>query len=127
MTKVNPYNPLELEALGLSLLMQLERETVHSLDSIRPFPGSSIYALYYCGVSAPYSELGAYNSAHNCRIPLYVGRAKETGARQGNDPFKPVAGAPLWERIRQHGEASKTAGNLNSLDFTVRALVVMPI
>src|SRR5579884_2027835 len=127
MERIDPYNPLDLEALGDSLLRHLERQTPHPLTDVPTFVGSGIYALYYCGDVEPYGALGRYNVESQCALPIYVGRAKGPGARRGISPFEPVRQALLWGRIQEHRRSISNVVNLDPADFTVRALVVMPI
>lgn len=127
MTDIDPYNPLDLEALGDSLLRQLERRPLDDLASVERFPGSGIYALYYRGFDEPYDLLGEFNRDHGCRVPIYIGRAKDTGGRRGLNPFEPVTASLLWERVNHHKGSIAATSNLNIADFAVRTLVVMPI
>jgi len=127
MSEIDPYNPLELEALGQALLRELERHPLHPLAGLPRFEGSGIYALYYCGGEDPYAAMGRFNLEHNCRIPIYIGRAKETGARQGLNPFQPVTSPLLWDRVQEHKKSIDHATNLDVEEFAVRVLVVMPI
>lgn len=134
MTQIDPYNPLELEALGGSLIRAMERRPLESLRKIAKFNGSGIYALYYIGHEYPYAELGEFNRLHDCRLPIYVGRAKDPGARQGISPFEPVTEPLLHDRVREHKnsilniEKSKTAHIPLMLDdFMARALVCLPL
>jgi hypothetical protein len=126
MAQIDPYNPLDLEALGESLLRELEKKPHLRLDKLQSFTGAGIYALYYQGQDDPYAEIGRYNRRHGCLLPIYVGRSKDPGARQGRSPAAPVAGAPLYQRVRQHAASLKSAG-FEMQDFAYRALVVMPI
>lgn len=127
MTDAGAYNPLDLEALGDSLLRELERQRLFQLASVERFRGSGIYALYYQGNSEPYELLGEFNRDHGCRVPIYIGRAKDTGGRRGLSPFEPVTGSLLWERVNHHKRSIESATSLSVEDFAVRALVVMPI
>lgn len=127
MTQIDPYNPLDLEALGDSLLRHLERQTAYGFDDLPKFVGSGIYALYYCGAADPYQSLGSYNVAQACSLPIYVGRARGPGARRGLSPLDPVRDPLLWSRIHEHKRSISHVANLNAADFRVRALVVMPI
>jgi len=134
MTSIDPYNPLDLEALGGSLIRALERCPLQPLRKITTFPGSGIYALYYIGTEHPYSELGAFNRLSDCRMPIYVGRAKDPGARQGLSPFEPVTAPLLFARVQEHKrtiravEGSGTAHvPLRLDDFRARMLVCLPL
>jgi hypothetical protein len=126
-TRLDPYNPLDLIALGESLLRELERNEPTPLEELTPFEGAGIYALYYLGSQPPYRSLGACNRDYGCRVPIYVGRSKDLGARQGLDPFEPVTSRALFGRVRDHLRSIKAAENLEPDDFAVRVLVVMPI
>ena len=127
MTQIDPYNPLDLEALAYSLLRELERRPVQRMNALESFNGTGIYALYYTGDADPYAKLGKLNRDLECRIPIYVGRSRDTGARQGLNPFEPVEKPLLFGRIREHRNNLKRATNLDVDDFGVRMLVVMPI
>lgn len=127
MSTIDPYNPLDLEALGLSLIRELERRPAEPLADISSFAGSGIYALYYVGSQDPYAEIGKFNIKYECALPIYIGRAKEPGARQGTSPFEPVTQSLLWSRISQHRRSIENASNLDVGDFCVSALVCMPI
>jgi len=127
MTGIDPYNPLDLEALGDSLLRHLERQVTYPLMGVPKFMGSGIYALYYCGVADPYGSIGKYNAELNCLLPIYVGRAKGPGARRGVSPLEPVNQPLLWQRVQEHKHSIANVANLAPEDFAIRALVVMPI
>lgn len=134
MTRIDPYNPLDLEALGGSLIRALERCPLELLRSIATFPGSGIYALYYVGTQHPYAELGEFNRLNDCRLPIYVGRAKDPGARQGISPFEPVTESLLFSRVQEHKrtiravETSAEAHiSLELDDFRARMLVCLPL
>lgn len=124
---VDPYNPLDLEALGESLLRQLERQHPLGLEDVPRFSGAGIYALYYCGKSHPYEELGAFNAESDCSLPIYVGRSVDRGSRRGIDPLERVTRSLLWDRIQQHRRSIASVASLAPADFKVRALVAMPI
>jgi hypothetical protein len=134
MTQINPYNPLDLEALGSSLFRELERRPAEPLAAIGRFNGSGIYALYYVGEEFPYAEMGEFNRMNGPRLPIYIGRAKDPGARQGASPFDAVTDPLLFARMQEHKrsiasvEKSKTAHiPLRLADFMARALVCMPL
>lgn len=127
MTTIDPYNPLDLEALGDSLLRELERRALEPLASVRSFDGTGIYALYYFGSEAPYSALGSFNREHETPIPIYVGRSQDPGARQGLNPFVAVKKPLLWNRIKEHKRNIESASGIDIGDFRARSLVAMPI
>ena len=134
MKQINPYNPLDLETLGQSLIREMERRRPEPLTSVGAFVGSGVYFLYYVGQSYPYAEMGSFNATHDCVVPIYVGRAKDTGAREGSSPFDPVTKPLLFNRLREHkGSITKAERKENSryplalADFRVRYLVSMPL
>lgn len=134
MTQIDPYNPLDLEALGGSLIRAMERRPLELLRAIKTFPGSGIYGLYYIGTQHPYSELGEFNRLNDCRLPIYVGRAKDPGARQGISPFEPVTEPLLFERVQEHKRTIRTVETsatahipLKLDDFRARMLVCLPL
>lgn len=134
MTQINPYNPLDLHTLGDSLIRAMEERALETLGGIASFPGSGVHFLYYVGKQLPYKEMGEFNARHNCPLPIYVGRAKDPGARQGHSPFEPVTAFLLFERILEHRRSVATTGPnpgaqypISVDDFRVRALVSMPI
>ena len=134
MKQINPYNPLDLETLGQSLIREMERRRPEPLASVADFVGSGVYFLYYVGQAYPYAEMGTFNALHDCVLPIYVGRAKDTGAREGSNPFDPVTKPLLFNRLREHkgsiSKAERTADSsypLTVADFRVRYLVSMPL
>lgn len=134
MKMINPYNPLDLETLGQSLIREMERRHPEPLGAVGRFAGSGVYFLYYVGEALPYSEMGAFNALHNCVLPIYVGRARDTGAREGSSPFDPITKPLLFDRLREHknsiAKVELTASGAYPLavsDFRVRYLVSMPL
>lgn len=128
MPDINPYNPLDLEALGDSLLREMERRDLQDLAAVPRFGGSGVYALYYVGAAEPYTSMGALNREANCVLPIYLGRSEDPGAREGRSPFEPVTDPTLWRRINQHKNSIVAAADTLAIaDFKVRALVAMPI
>ena len=134
MAQINPYNPLDLETLGQSLVREMERRPPESLTDLTAFVGSGVYFLYYVGHGYPYTEMGAFNAAHDCVLPIYVGRAKDSGAREGSSPFDPVTSPLLYDRLREHKNSISRSELVDSspyplrvADFRVRYLVCMPL
>ena len=134
MPQIDPYNPLDLEALGGSLILALERRPLEQLNAIERFLGSGIYALYYTGAQHPYGEMGEFNTAYDCRLPIYVGRARDPGARQGISPFEPVTEPLLFTRVQEHMRTIRTIERSSTAhiplkldDFRARALVCLPL
>lgn len=124
---MEPYNPLDLEALGHSLLRELERRDLYPLTGIPDVTGSGVYALYYVGDAEPYGKMGEFNADHDCAVPIYLGKSHSPGGRAGTNPFEPVSGPLLRRRILEHKRSVEQAENLDAEDFRVRLLVTMPI
>ena len=98
--------------IGIAMLAQQR----HPLDSVEPFYGSGIYALYYNG------DFPSYRPLARTEHPIYVGKA---------DPATPSARTPreqdvrLLNRLRDHARTIKKATTTLSLgDFACRFLVV---
>ncbi len=134
MNHLDPYNPLDLEALGNSLMRALMLRSPVALGTLNSFSGSGIYALYYLGAEEPYAVLGEFNRENECRIPIYVGRANAPGARTGNALLDPVREALLFERVAQHRQSIRDVERakdavipLRVADFKIRTLVCLPI
>lgn len=124
---INPYNPLDLEALGDSLLRELERREPYPLSAVPSFAGSGVYALYYLGGAPQYETMGRFNREYDCALPIYIGRAKDPGSRSGRSPFAPVTSRLLCARIAEHARSIAAGDGIDVNDFKVRALVSMPI
>lgn len=116
------YDPLTYENLMLGLTMRFEQQSSVALDSdsaIASIQGPGIYALHYHG------DLSFYGSICDRRSPIYVGKAVPPGARKGGtlDHDAPA----LRGRIREHSRSIQYVDNLDSQDFTVRVLAVVPV
>ena len=116
------YDPLTYENLMLGLSMRFEQQPKVDLDSelaIADIKGPGIYSLHYCG------DIGCYSSIADGAKPVYVGKAVPPGARKGKtpDPNAPM----LQKRIKEHLRSIEQAENLDSGDFVVQALAVVPV
>lgn len=125
--EIAPYNPLDLEALGDSLLRKLESSDPVALDQIERFVGPGIYGLYYVGDDEPYRLLSSANHTLSADVPLYIGRSRDSGARRGGSALTRADGLALWSRMNEHRRSIRNAINLNEADFAVRVLVVLPV
>lgn len=123
-----PFDPLDLRALGDSLALAIRERLPTPLANVGSFTGAGVYALYYGGTNELYTALTEINStrAHD-PLPIYVGRSKDSGARRGLDPFSPATTPLLAGRIKHHRSSIEAARNLEVADFSVRWLVTMPI
>jgi Eco29kI restriction endonuclease len=123
-----PYNPLDRVELGKSVERALLRGPLVALEVFlrrRPqkFTGAGLYALYYTGplkcyadIVPPERELG--------EIPIYVGRARPPGARQGALGLESTTTEPvLFDRLHEHGlsvrNVEKFATDNGSQDLAV--------
>ena len=116
------YDPLTYENLMLGLTMRFEQQSTVDLDSesaVASIQGPGIYALHYRG------DLGLYGSIADGRRPIYVGKAVPPGARKGGTLNQDAPA--LRGRIREHLRSIQYADNLNSQDFAVRFLAVVPV
>jgi hypothetical protein len=131
-----PYNPLDRVELGKSVERALLAQRLKELGTFlagsgrQAFPGAGLYALYYTGGLSWYEAIAGQQPS----IPIYVGRARPPGARQGalglaSSTSKPV----LFERLRQHVNSVRSAEEhavgagapgLRVSDFVCRHLVV---
>ena len=142
-----PYNPLDRVELGKSVERALLAQPVEELvtylaksrRSIFPaaglrskFPGAGLYALYYAGSLPVYTAISPPRSGEP-GVPIYVGRARPRGARQGALGLASTTSEPvLFDRLRQHANSilavelhSTGAGEdgLHVSDFLCRHLV----
>lgn len=116
------YDPLTYENLMLGLTMRFEQQpTVDpgSESAIASIQGPGIYSLHYCGGLSFYGPIGDGQS------PIYVGKAVPPGARKGGTLNQDAPA--LRGRIREHLRSIQYADNLNSQDFAVRFLAVVPV
>lgn len=122
-----PYNPLDTENIGESLVNAMLRVNPVRIDRINPFPGAGVYAIYYTGSFPAYAQLAERNQGGAFAQPIYVGKAIPSGGRKGTVSFGEVSGKYLYKRIKEHGESVGVAENLDVKDFYARWLVVEPI
>lgn len=105
-----PYNPLDRVELGKSVERALLARPLRNLSTFltprqRKFAGAGLYAIYYGGaldcyssIAPPQRELG--------EIPIYVGRARPPGARQGALGLESNTPEPmLFDRLREHARS----------------------
>ena len=93
------------------MLRALDNTEILPLESVEPFDGTGIYALYYEGGFQPYHLLAQANREQRGSWPIYVGKAEGQSA------------VALQENCRASISA---ACNLNAEDFSVRVLKVAP-
>jgi len=115
-----PYNPLDHVNLARSVELTLLQQEAQSLPLAETFAGAGLYALYYQGNFEPYAPISAPNGSGP---PIYVGRARPTGARTGVQALDAPAGRVLFHRLREHWKSIEVAKNLDIVDFRCRYLV----
>lgn len=120
-----PYNPLDTKNLGASVAEAMLERTPQLLNSLDPFDGAGIYAIYYTGGHPIYEPLAASNRNDEWRWPIYVGKAVPPGTRKANSTAQ--RGRWLHARLREHAETIRLAENLDLDDFHCRYLVVEDI
>lgn len=128
-----PYNPLDRMELAKSVERALLARTLVPLPPIDTFPGAGLYAIYYSGDFPAYAPI-APPAQPPGEVPIYVGRARPSGARQGEvGGFSGTTRHPrLFNRLREHAASIQAAedhaagastGGLQLADFRCRYLV----
>lgn len=133
-----PYNPLDRVELGKSVERALLKRPPVELEGFLPqrkpkFPGAGLYALYYTGPLECYESI-VPPQREQVDVPIYVGRARPPGSRQGALGLDSTTSEPvLFDRLREHGNSIKTVqrhaeesghSDLAVTDFLCRYLVV---
>ena len=134
---VHPYNPLDRVELGKSVERALLARPLTPLAMFlerrpRKFFGACLYALYYVGQLPDYAPIAPPSQLRG-EVPIYVGRARPTGARQGALDLESTTSDPvLFDRLREHARSiqlvedySVQTGETNLVlsDFICRYLV----
>jgi hypothetical protein len=134
---VHPYNPLARVELGKSVERALLARPLERLETFLArrggkFAGAGLYALYYLG-PLPYYAAIAPPLQLPGETPIYVGRARPAGARQGALGLESTTSDPvLFDRLREHAHSVRLAeehagrsgeANLVLSDFLCRHLV----
>jgi len=108
-----PYNPLDRVELGKSVERALLARPLVELAGFlarraEKFPGAGLYALYYVGPLACYADITP-PSREPGDVPIYVGRARPPGARQGALGLESTTSEPvLFDRLREHARSIET-------------------
>lgn len=119
-----PYNPLDKLNLARSIEIELLARKPDSLDTISNLSGAGVYALYYTGNFQPYARIAAQNRKQQFKLPIYVGKAIPKGGRKGGLTADASKGRALADRLGQHADSIREAGNLDISDFWFRYLVL---
>lgn len=124
----SPYNPLDTENIGSSLLRAILAMEPVRLDQMTPFPGVGVYAFYYSGDFPPYARLAASNSNGNFTQAIYVGKAVPSGGRKGLiHGLGSTTERKLFNRLTKHRRSIAAASNLRVEHFWVRWLIIEPV
>lgn len=133
MSETPPYNPLDRVELGKSVERALLARPLIPLPPTQRFTGAGLYAIYYVG-SFPVYEGISPPAQPAGEVPIYVGRARPPGARQGAVEGVDVTTPEpvLFDRLREHATsiqkveehaAATGTDNLSLSDFVCRYLV----
>ena len=112
-----PFNPLDRVELGKSVERALLAQALESLPPATRFLGAGLYAIYYLGDLDYYSPISPPRRAEG-EIPIYVGRARPRGVRQGGlglEEATPTS-ADLYGRLRQHASSIRRVEQHNLAD-----------
>jgi len=123
MTK--PFNPLDMDNLGVSLINALLEAAPTPLGDIKRFEGGGVYAVYYTGDFPAYSAIAEKKRNDRYELPIYVGRAIPGSTRKGGTSTG--RSYKLHSRLSNHRRSIDAATNLNAEDFATRWLVTEPI
>ncbi|WP_228372888.1 Eco29kI family restriction endonuclease [Demequina subtropica] len=112
--------------LAHSILTRMEEKAAQPLQSIQPFEGGGVYAIYYSGPFPAYAPLAAAN-VPTPTVPIYVGKSGASGSRAGTGKTgasKTPSKFKLYQRLQKHLRSIEAATNLDAADFSARWLVV---
>jgi len=117
-----PFDPLAVENVGVTLAVELLDRPLSPMPPSTPFAGPGVYALYYCGPHAAYSDLLKLD-AGNSRYPVYIGKAAGESSKQG---FTTQVGRDrkLYDRIVEHSKSISAVPSLDLSDFKCRYIVL---
>ena len=127
-----PYNPLDRVELGKSVERALLARELGPLPPEARFGGAGLYAIYYTGAFPAYEAI-APPAREEGEVPIYVGRARPNGARQGVEGLDVTTSDPvLFDRLKEHANSIRNVetyaaehgeANLRLEDFKCRYLV----
>jgi hypothetical protein len=128
--KMEPFDPLAVENVGVTLALELLEQPVHSLSPEERTPGAGVYALYYSGSHSAYSRLVKMDKEKGgCKYPVYIGKAARENAKQGFS-IKPTTKCQVWKRLNDHAksiqkvEMSGFDPGFHLADFRCRFLIL---
>lgn len=124
--KATPYNPLDIENLGDSILRAVVKCPLQPLAGLSEFEGAGIYVLFYTGNAKPYPDYDPVAQANSGQVtqPIYVGRAVRSATRTGLRPRGEPTKA-IHKRLNNHRKSIKAAATtLDVADFYYKYLVL---
>lgn len=89
----------------------------------RSFDGAGVYAIYCIAKKGIYKTYGERLNRTAYEVPIYVGKAVPSGWRQSR-VIDEIAGAALFNRIRQHTESIRQVRGLDLRDFVCRFAIL---
>ena len=107
---MEPFDPLAVENVGVTLAIELLEQPLHLLPPER-FTGAGVYALYYSGSHPAYSKLVEMDKEKGSwKYPVYIGSAVRENAKQGFSP-RPTSQARIWNRLGNHADSIRSIEN----------------
>ncbi|SFI52770.1 Eco29kI family restriction endonuclease [Caulobacter sp. UNC279MFTsu5.1] len=116
-----PFDPLAVENIGVTLAVELLEQPTGRFPLTERFTGAGIYALYYHGELPGYAALTALDAGRKL-YPVYIGSAVREKAKQGFTS-RPSVERRVYGRLRSHQSSIGQAG-LNPADFSYRYLIL---
>lgn len=99
---MEPFDPLSVENVGVTLAVELLEQPLYPLPPEERMAGAGVYALYYSGSHPAYSRLVEMDKEKGgWKYPVYIGSAVRENAKQGFNP-RPTSQARLWTRLGNH-------------------------
>ena len=135
MPPANPYNPLDKNSIGDTIVRELIAQPCGSLPTPKSrgtkrspteniFEGAGIYAIYYVGDFPAYAHIASANAENACQTPIYIGKADPVGGRKGAFELDSSTGYALYSRLKDHATSISQVANIRLEDFRCRYLVV---
>ena len=126
---MEPFDPLAVENIGVTLAVELLEQPLQPLPPPR-FVGAGVYALYYVGNHPGYTELVSLDDGEGgTKYPVYIGSAVRENAKQGFNP-RPSTQVRMWTRLNHHADSIRGVVDagldpaLQLEDFRCRYLVI---
>ena len=110
------FDPCDSKNIQYFSIFALLSQTIIPLNSINPFCGSGIYAIYYKG------NYSLYNKISNTETPIYIGKSSPLSISLNSNDKKNFY---LMKRLEEHKKnISKAESTLNINDFYCRWILV---